>query len=202
METKTYFINSQGQGMDDALEGTEVLGTAAGLQRKEVLRLRLLAEELFGLLRSISGRMEAAYQAAESDKCFSLSMTAEFPQNRSTRKQLLSVSTKGTNAAARSFMGKIRDMIEELLLPDADDPSLFALGVMGMGASNGDYFNRDCYEWSMQAYKAGVEDHLGESSEADAAWDEMEKAIVANIADDVSVSIKYSEVIIVITKAF
>ena len=54
----------------------------------------------------------------------------------------------------------------------------------------------------MQAYKAGVEDHLGESSEADAAWDEMEKSIVANIADDVSVSIKYSEVIIVITKAF
>ena len=43
METKTYFINSQGQGMDDALEGTEVLGTAAGLQRKEVLRLRWMA---------------------------------------------------------------------------------------------------------------------------------------------------------------
>ena len=60
----------------------------------------------------------------------------------------------------------------------------------------------DTYSWSMSTYVSRVRSRLGELAEADEAWDELEKSIVANLADEVTVNIVGNAVKIVITKAF
>ena len=52
--------------------------------------------------------------------------------------------------------------------------------------------------WSMNRYKAAVKD--GRAPEED--WDELEKSIVANIADDVQIGIAGQDVEMVIIKKF
>ncbi len=59
MKTPEILVSSFGAGMAEALEATEKLGADSGLGRKEILRLRLLAEELIGMMRGIAGNIEA-----------------------------------------------------------------------------------------------------------------------------------------------
>jgi CheY-specific phosphatase CheX len=118
-----------------------------------------------------------------------------------TRKELLAVSTSGKNAAAKGFMGKIRDMISTVTLPDDPETKAMtdqALGLMALGCQAGSYAGS--YSWSMSTYVASIE--KAETIQVEAAKDELEKSIVANLADDVTVHIVNSDVEIAIYKSF
>ena len=56
------------------------------------------------------------------------------------------------------------------------------------------------YTWSMQKYQRGLESMKQDNVEPEEAWDELEKSIVANIADDVLVGIKNNTVELIIKK--
>ena len=77
-----------------------------------------------------------------------------------------------------------------------------SLGLMSTGGPVGYNAAMDSYVWSMNRYKSEVEGSVEENSEAADAWDELEKSIVANLADEVSVKIVGNEVEITIFKAF
>ena len=79
-------VTTRGEGMEEALAATEKLGLDSGLSHKENLRLRLLAEELIGLLRGISGDVEADYQARQEGKKFVLSLNADVRMTQDMRK--------------------------------------------------------------------------------------------------------------------
>ena len=205
MKTKDFLIKSAGIGVQDALAATEQLGRDSGLTQKENLRLRLLAEELLGMMRSITGEVEAQYHAEETDHRYTLCLASEVKMTQEVRKLLLSVSSRGKNAAAKGFMGKIRDMIGAALLPDENGLSFlsgFSLGLMSGAAVNGpaaQQVSADAFTWSMQKYKTGIDQDRDKNEEA---WDELEKSIVASLADEVIVRIVGTRVEIEIQKAF
>ena len=201
MKSEIITVTSQGEGMSAALSMTEKLGAESGLDSKPVLHLRLLAEELFGMLRSITGELAAEYWVEEEDKRFELHMKSKREDlTLEMREQFLSASSSGKNEAAKGFMGKIRDMIGILLTPQENDFSGLSLGLMGMGSPGG--YRAGNYEWNLRSYIEGIEDKVGEDGEAAEAWDELEKSIVAKIADDVKVGILGSEVELTVFKAF
>lgn len=208
MKTKEIIIASSGQGMDEALLETERIGVESGLTPKEVLRLRLLTEELFGMMRSILGLVLARFQVEEENNTFSIRLDSTVQMTQEMRKQLMSVSSEGRNAAAVGFMGKLRDMISVALLPNESGLSILSGFSMGMMSTvrNTDAIarqaNEKMFSWSMSKYKSEVEGLRDEDREAEEAWDELEKSIVANIADEVSVLVQGSDVKIIITKAF
>ena len=205
METLKIMITTRGEGMEEALAATEKLGADCGLQHKENLRLRLLAEELVGLMRGITGNVEACYQAKEEKRCFSLSLIADVTLDQEMRKQLLAASTSGKNSAARGFMGKLREMVAIVLLPKNQDTTAalnLSLGLISMGSPMGYISGIETYSWSMSNYVSSLKGNLGQTDEAREAWDEMEKSIVANLADEVTVNIVGSRVEIIITKKF
>ena len=209
MEQKEFIVTSRGEGMQEALAATEKLGADSGLGRKENLRLRLLAEELFGMVRSIVGDMEARYWVEQEGKSFEMHLKSEVKLTQETRRQLIAVSTQGENAAARGFMGKIRDMIAAALLPkDSGGASLLSGLSMGLVSAAGNsspsaqQAAADAFRWSMKQYKDAVDSERSESEDARSAWDELERSIVASIADDIGVSVTGSTVEITITKAF
>ena len=91
METEIMRITSQGLGMKEALAATEKAGLDAELERKEILRLRLLAEELFGMLRGIAGDVEADYRLERKDREFILHLASDVTMTKEMREQLLDV---------------------------------------------------------------------------------------------------------------
>lgn len=198
-------VTTRGEGMEEALAATEKLGLDSGLSHKENLRLRLLAEELIGLLRGISGDVEADYQARQEGKKFVLSLNADVRMTQDMRKQLLAASSSGKNSAARGFMGRLREMVAAILLHengDSDEVSGLALGLMSLGGPARYTAGVNAYAWSMSKYMSEVRSSREADEDAADAWDELEKSIVANLADEVSVKIVGSAVEISIAKAF
>ncbi len=199
-------VGSHGTGMSEAVAATEKMGLDAGLSKKEALRLRLLAEELLGMIRGITGDededFKADYRAQQEGKSYSLILEGEIVYTKEIRKALLAVSSTGENAAAKGFMGKIKDMIATSFLPKEDGTNGLAgisVGLMSLGSPTG-YGSDDNMTWSMRQYVDGIRNTAGE--EAKEAWDELEKSITASIADDVSVSIKGTKVTISVSKTF
>lgn len=200
MKTEQIKVTSAGAGMEEALQLTEKFGLESGLERKENLRLRLLAEELFGMMRSIVGEVEALYWIEGEDQKFDVHMEGEVVLNQDVRKKLIEVSTRHENAAAQGFMGELRDMIGAAMLPKGESPSMLSLGLMTMGSPSGYMASSGSYSWSLNKYREELQ--AAEDKEAKEAADELEKSIVASLADEVAVRIEGSQVEIVVTIAF
>ena len=200
MKTEQIVVTNQGQGLTDALALTEKAGVYAGLDRKPSLHLRLLAEELFGLLRGIAGEVEADYWIETEGKSFELHMTSEISVTEEMREQFLAASSSGKNAATATFMGKIRVMIANALLSAKE---VLPYAMINAAAANpmGGIAGETSAVWSMAFYKEELQKNMADDA-ASEAWDELEKSIVANIADDVKVSIAGKSVAITVYKAF
>ena len=183
---------------------TEKLGSENALERKQVLHLRLLAEELFGTLRSIAGEVEGEYWIEREGKSYTLHLRSDVELTRETREALIAVSSSGGNAAVKGFTGKIREMIAVALLPKDSGVSLLSglsLGLMSMAGPSAQG-SSDSLRWSMKQYKTAVDSKRSGSADAEETWDELEKSIVASIADEVSVCVKGSDVEISIYNSF
>ena len=200
MRTEQIRVSSSGEGMEEALQMTEKFGLESGQIRKEDLRLRLLAEELFGMMRSIVGKIEALYWIEGEDQKYDIFLAGDVELNQDSRRKLIEVSSKHENAAAKGFMGKLRDMIGVMLLPEGDGPSMTSIGLMTMGSPNEFIANSDAYSWSLNKYREELQ--ASDNEEARKENDELERSIVASLADEVSVSIEDSKVTIVVTIAF
>ena len=100
------------------------------------------------------------------------------------------------NSAAVGIAGKIRDAIENFFLAEpanTTDPST-SFFHLSTGYSEGvDY----SYLWSLEQYKSTV----NQEKQAD-DWDELEKSVIASVADDVIVGVKVKQADIVIVKKF
>ncbi len=201
MRTDQIVLKSSGLGMSDALAITEQLGSESGLDRKQTLHLRLLAEELIGMLRGVAGDVEALYWLERDGKNFELHMKSDIMLTPEMREQLISVSSGGENYAAKGFMGRIRVMIADVLL-SAGDALPVAMAETISAYPSGDVAGEIASVWSMAIYRNEVRKQTEKSSEAANAWDELEKSIVANIADDVKVRIVGRKVEIAVYKSF
>ncbi|MEE3467843.1 MAG: hypothetical protein VZQ83_05325 [Eubacterium sp.] len=202
MKTSEIIVKSDGTGMEEALAEAEKIALSASLDSKQKLRFRLLTEELFGMISTVTGDNEAVYWVENKDKSFDIHLKTDVELTLQMKDKLVSLSSSGKNTAARGFMGKIRDMIGSALLPRDDGPSPLTMGLMSMGSPSGYQVTGDVYEWSMMRYRAEVENKSGEDADAADAMDELERSIVANIADEVSVRIVSNDVEIIISKAF
>ena len=200
-KTAVITVTSEGQGIHEALVMTERVGNESGLDRKGILHLRLLSEEMFGLLRGIAGGVEASYWLETEGKTFELHMSADVRMTLEMREQFLAASKSGKNEAARGFMGRIRTMIAGFLL-SAKEALPYALINSAAGMPMGGYAGESSAAWSLSLYRAEVQKHVGEGGEAEEAWDELEKSIVANIADDVKVGVRGNNVELTVCKSF
>ena len=99
-------------------------------------------------------------------------------------------------------MGKIKDMIGVMLLPKESGASMLTIGLMSLGDPGGLKYDSETYNWSMNQYKSGIENGRNEDESAADAWDELEKSIVANIADEIEIHINGTVVEITIDKKF
>jgi hypothetical protein len=201
MKTESINISSTGAGKEKALELTRKTAAYCGLDHTSELRLRLLSEELMGLMNSFTNELLGSFWLETNGDVVEVHLKTEIPMDLQTRREILAVATSGKNDAAKSFMGKIREMIELLTLPDDPETKAMtdqAMGIMSMGCQMGTHACN--YSWAMSTYVASIENNP--KQEAKEAKDDLEKSIVANLADDITVHIVGSEVEITIYKTF
>ena len=185
-----------------ALLATEKQGEESGLSVKQNLRLRLLAEELIGMIRNLSGYIDALYWIERQGSTFSLNLKADVIMNKEVREMLLATASSGKNSAAKGFMGKLREMVAGIMIPSAQGPSVLStlsLGMMSSASPIGEDAGMSSYIWSLKNYKEKVGENEGDLAEE---MEDLERSIVANLADEVIVKIVGSKVEINIIKAF
>ena len=203
MKTELISITPAGTGKDKALELTEKAGAFCGLDNKSTLRLRLLSEEIIELIRPFSSELKGDFWLETNDENVEIHLKTNIPMDLQTRNELLSVATSGKNSAAKGLIGKIREMIARVTLPEDPETKAMtdqALGLMALGSQMGSSYG-STYSWSMTAYAESVNYSTVFTDEAAEAMDALEKSIVANIADEVKVNIVDSNVEVVIYKA-
>lgn len=204
MKTEIVSIFSSGDGRNEALELAERTGAYCGLDNKSVLRLRLLSEELIELIRSLSSDLRGDFWLETKDKNVEIHLKTEIPMDLQTRNELLAVSSSGKNSAAKGLIGKIREMIAIKTLPENPDSKYMeqqALGLLSLGYQMGTY-GAGTYSWSMNTYISQIDKADFNIDETKEAKDELEKSIVANLADEVKVNIVNSDVEATIYKSF
>ncbi len=209
MITDKILVTNTGTGVSAALKQASAAAAYRGLNAKESLRLRLLAEEMLGMLREITGETEARFWVEAEAKRFQLHLLAHQVMTGEMRRELLSVSSTGKNAAAVGVMGKLRDIFERAFdATEVEDPSAYYLQGLLLNSSVDGLdpmtcsANANMVVWSMNRFKYTVAEEKATNAEAREEWDELEKSVIANLSDEVSISIRGREVEMTVYKDF
>lgn len=203
MKSDVIHISSDGTGIAEALKQTEAVAVFKALPKEESVHLLLLAEEMTGMLKAITGNHDADFWIEDDGDFFYLHLTTETEMNTEIRNKLLSASTSGENIAAKGIMGKIKDIFHRIIEPTGSPiPEEYLDGFQSENLSTAEaaayaknMSTSAAVFWSLNKYKA-------EKKASDETWDELEQSIVANIADDVEIGIADNSVEMVISKKF
>ena len=188
MKTNEIYVTNDGSCREEVLSEVEKYADYQGVTGKKRIHLRLLTEELLGMVNEITGKFYAYFWIEDDNKNYYINLQADVNMDPEMREELLKSSTSGKNAATKGVMGKIKNLFQTYLsglnnqsaFPDTDSYSYYT------------------NVWSLAQYKTNVSSEIPEGR-MNEEWDELERSIVANIADDVSVGIDGSSVKIVVT---
>lgn len=199
MKSNVCIIKKGGVGIDSILSEVEKVASYNGLEKKQALRLRLLAEELVGMLPELVKNFDGCFWMQNNGNKYELHVELSVDSISIENKQaLIAVSASKKNAAAGGFMGRICEIAENMLLYSKE------MGEKSFGTYDylydyGGYDYRYSCAWTLDNYTSKREEIREEKSED---WDQLEKSIVAKLADDVIVGVRGKNVDIIIVKEF
>ena len=198
MKSNVCVIEKGTKDLEAILKECESVAAYNGLTNKQSLQLRLLCEEIDGMLPNIIDDFEGDFWIEYEKGVCKVNVSIRIPEfTVSKKEELIGIAKDKKNVAAVGIVGKIRNAIENYFL-DEDAMSAFVASTdaaqlsMGYGAI-ADY----SYLWSLEQYRANVK-----KEEQAEAWDELEKSVIASVADDVIVGVKGKHADIIIVKKF
>ena len=209
MKSNICVLNKNLSCLETVLNEVEKVAAYNNLEYKKSLRFRLLTEELCGMLPGLIEKFSGEFWAENDENNYELHVALKADNmSLDLRDELISISKSGKNAAAKGIMGKIRAVAETMLLVAFEPGNSMPLPIeefydhhgfnMGFGyvepakAQQKGYI----YSWSLFNYKTAVEEQ-----ETD-AYAELERSIVAKLADDIIVGVRGNNVEIVVKKKF
>ena len=173
MKSDVIKIDNSGNGFQDALIQTTKSAQFRNLSHKETLQLRLCAEEMLSMARSVTGEMQASFWVESEGKQFDLHLSTKTVMDKEKRENLLASATSRKNEAATTFLGKLRDAFEQAMLSEVD------------------------YSIPEDAL-----DDLANHPIEIPKWDEYEQSILREVADEVKIAIRGDMVDMTITKKY
>ena len=205
MKTDVLTIYSDLKGKDAAMETAEKFASYHGLTGRNAMHLRLLTEEticmLHGILSDFKGNFWIESEKTKKGLICRICVSARKSVNEKQEDDLLAVSTSGKNESAKGIAGKIREILRwSVQQSDVDDITAnpwYYMGTGQTGMMTGVETYMNC--WSLQQYRDAVSSSDTYSSEE---RDELERSIIAKIADEVKVWLKKDVTEIVIEKSF
>ena len=184
------------------LKESEKVAIYNELTHKQTLQLRLICEEIDGMLPNIISDFSGDFWIDYEDGICKVNISLKFDEFTAEKKAgLVALAKNKKNAATVGIVGKIRSALENVFL---DEDSFGSTEMM----LESRYFTMDYYSdysfgmdytsfWSLEQYKSTVK-----KEEKTEAWDELEKSVIASVADDVIVGVKGKRADIIVVKKF
>ncbi len=210
LQTDKVKVSNTGEGVQEVLKLAENFAATLSLNKKNSLQLRLLTEETISMLKAVTKDFQADLWFEQENNICKLFLEGESSNiDYGKRKNILELSSTGQNTEPLGIMEKVREIFEagmygleeSFKLQNESGAGNFNYGALGMLDAG---MSEAVYAWSMQKYKDEIEAarEKNQDSLTDEAADELEKSIIANLADDVQVGITRDSVKLVITKKF
>ena len=198
MRSNVCKIENGTRDLEAILKECQKVADYNGLDNKQALQMRLLCEEIDGMLPNIiddfSGDFWIDFVDGECKVNVSVTI-AEFTAEK--KDALIDIAKNKRNAAVKGIVGMIRSELENIFL----DEAALQLCAMSSGSfrMSGGYSGCEdyAYLWTLDQYR----NSLDKEAMAE-AWDELEKSVIASVADDVIVGVKGKQADIVIVKKF
>lgn len=198
MKTDIIHVTSEGDGIAQALAQVEAVAVYKSLPAKSTMHLRLLTEEMMGMVRALTGEGEADFWIEDEDGVYQLHLKTDAAVSTVMREKLMEVSTSGQNKEAKGVMGKLRELFERSLEPTGMGRDPLLANGMAVGAGSMEIGSASAGIWLFSRYKTALQEGRGPQED----WDELEKSIVANVADEIEIGIKDNTVEMIIYKKF
>jgi hypothetical protein len=197
MKSNVYKITNSMANLGEILSESEKVAVYNALDHKQTLQLRLLCEELGGMLPNLAENFDGDLWIEFENGVCKINASIQLPAiGFSKKKEFIDISKSKKNSASLGIGSRIRTAIEGFFLNE-DVPNSCYVQTGTTYLSTGYFDGMDySYFWSLEQYKNNKEE-----SEAD-VWDELEKSVISSVADDLVVGIKGKTVDIVIVKKF
>ena len=147
-----------------------------GLKGKSALRLRLLCEEVLRLAKSIIGFEICDFWLEGNSRVVRIHFETVNHLDEVKQQELISVSSSGSNSEEEGFFGILRSMFT----------------MQGLHEER----------WSLKDYQDEIRQRRENDKYAQEAWEDLERSLVANLADDIEVGITKKRITMVVTKDF
>ena len=209
MKTDVIKLNGDLNGREEALAAADRFAEYNELTKKGAMHIHLLTEEalclVHGLMKNFSGSFWIESEEAESGLLVRICVSADRAVNDWQEGHLLSVSSKGVNESAKGILGKIREAFRVSLRHSGNSAYIneysYANHWYGMGIAGSEAAGTPGGEmWSLGIYRSHITEE--DNKVAKAAWDELEKSIIAKLSDDVKVWFRNEKTQIAIERTF
>ena len=205
MQSEVITVGNEENLIERALELTGSYIYEAGLDGKKAIHINLLAEEVLCMVRAMVGEFSARFWLEDGEGEFRINVDAVAEVDRSKKRELLSVSSSGKNVANKGLMAKIGAFFSDCM--DNYDQVMEYTSVADSfgymytaGSAAGTVTSPGTDMWMLSAYRSSVDRDRDTNDEAKDAWDELEKSVLANVADDVIVGVKDNHVTLTVVK--
>jgi hypothetical protein len=196
MRSNVCKIQNGIKDLDAILKESEKVAAYNGLNHKQTLQLRLLCEDIDGMLPKIIDDFEGDFWIDFEDGVCKVNISIQFAKfTSSKKKELLSLAKNKKNASVKGIGAKIGAAIEEFFLNEENINAMCMMSELD-GITVGSCVE-STYYWRLDQYKSAVK----KAKKAE-AWDELEKSVIASIADDIIVGVKGLQADITIVKKF
>ncbi len=200
-----FMVNSDAGRMAAARYATENFAWQIKLDKRDALRLDLLVEETLGMVKNMLEDFYGQLWFTANGKACEIHFEATSDMDVDKRQELLSVSSTGRNTATRGFMAKLGEVVSGAMhgfgrTMDAYGQETLKYGIVHSPSpmmGNADMMT----VWTLQTYRNDLDKANGDD-DVEAALDELEKSIVAKLADDILVGVKGDRIDLVIKKQF
>ena len=196
MQSNVCKIEKGVKDLDAILKESEKVAVYNELNHKQTLQLRLLCEEIDGMLPKIIDDFDGDFWIDFEDSVCKVNISLQFAEfTSSKKKELLSLAKDKKNASVKGIVAKIGAAIEEFFL---DEENINAMSMMSQydGLTLGSRME-SAYYWSLDQYKSNVR-KMKKAED----WDELEKSVIASVADDIIVGVKGLQATITIVIKF
>lgn len=165
------------------LGAVEEFGSFLKLGHVDCLKLRLLAEEMFGMTERLLENYDNEFWVENDGKTIQLHLKEWANIGKEQKEKLLSAASDQKNAKTRSLFGKIVGVLEQVVAGSSDVMlNTYAYDFYNVGMIPSDHFTS---AWSMKAYEDSANAEMKQHD-----WDGLEKSILAHIADDIIIGVR------------
>ena len=197
MKTEKLWINGMIRRNSDVNEILEEFAAQCGIRGKAAQHLRLLTEETLGMANQMLKHFDGEIWLESTASGFEIILEADVRENEEGK--------HAPGASPAGFMAKIAEMMNCSYMFESteempEDLAEMLPDYMSYGSRKGTDMPAWAGRWSLSAYRQNLLEQRKRKRSADLNLDELEKSIVAQLAQEVTIGIHGNRLRLVITK--